>query len=273
MSVHPEPPEKVTTSVSHQATLTNPVRAAQARPLEGRTALVTGASGALGTAIADELRDQGADVHGVDIVGDGVFHADLSTPDGNEAAVANVIDAAGRLDILVLNAGGQYVSPIGEFPQAEWERLTDVMLNGPFAMLRAAWPTLIAAPGGRVVVTGSTTSYMAEPNKAGYIAAKHGVLGLVRVAALEGAAYGLTANLVAPGWIDTPMLRNQLEALAVTRGTTVEEVIETLSAGQPGNRFIAVEEVAAAVAFLAGPRASAINGVALPIDLGASVQV
>ena len=173
----------------------------------------------------------------------------------------------------MLNAGSQFVSPISEFPQAQWNRLTDIMLNGPFAMLRAAWPALTSRPGGRVVVTGSTTSYMAEPFKAAYISAKHGVLGLVRVAALEGAPHQLTANLVAPGWMDTPMLRNQLEVQAETRGMTVEAVIEMLSAGQPGNRFIAVEEVAAAVAFLSSPRASAINGVALPVDLGASVQV
>lgn len=243
------------------------------RPLQDRVALVTGANGGLGKAIVDELRGVGADVHGVDVVGDEVFHADLSTVEGNEAAVAHVLREAGHLDILVLNAGAQHVSPIDEFPHEQWNRLTDIMLNGPFAMLKAAWPALIARPGGRVVVTGSTTSYMAEPHKAGYIAAKHGVLGLVRVAALEGADHGLTANLVAPGWMDTPMLRNQLEALAEARGTTTEAVIESLSAGQPGNRFIALEEVAAAVAFLAGPRASAINGVALAVDLGASVQV
>jgi 3-hydroxybutyrate dehydrogenase len=241
--------------------------------LAERVALVTGATGALGRAIVAELSDQGATVIATDVVGDGVFQADLSTVEGNESAVAHAIETAGRLDILVLNAGVQFVSPIDQFPNEQWQRLTDVMLNGPFAALRAAWPALTAREGGRVVVTGSTTSYMAEPFKAGYISAKHGVLGLVRVAALEGAAYGLTANLVSPGWMDTPMLRNQLEAQAETRGITVEEVIEMLSAGQPGHRFIAVEEVAAAVAFLASPRASAINGIALPIDLGASIQV
>lgn len=244
-----------------------------AGPLAGRVALVTGASGGLGCAIVKEFRDQGADVYGADIVGDDVFQADLSTPEGNGEVIAKVFEAAGRLDILALNAGGQFVSPIDRFPDEEFDRLTDVMLKGPFAALKAAWPALTARPGGRVVVTGSTTSFMAEPYKAGYISAKHGVLGLVRVAALEGAAYELTANLVSPGWMDTPMLRNQLEAQAEERNMTVEAVIEMLSAGQPGNRFIRVEEVAAAVAFLAGPTASAINGVALPIDLGACVQV
>ncbi|MGO9885137.1 MAG: SDR family oxidoreductase [Solirubrobacteraceae bacterium] len=242
------------------------------RPLEGRVALVTGAVGALGTAIVKDLGQQGAEVYGVDVVGEGVFRADLSTPAGNESAVAHVLEIAGRLDILVLNAGVQFVAAIGGFPQEEWKRLTDVMLNGPFAALSAAWPALTSRPGGRVIVTGSTTSYLAEPFKAAYVSAKHGVLGLVRVAALEGAAHQLTANLVAPGWMDTQMLRSQLEAQAETRGITVDEVIATLSAVQPGNRFIAVEEVAAAVCFLASPRASAINGVALPIDLGASVQ-
>jgi 3-hydroxybutyrate dehydrogenase len=259
--------------MSADTTRPSAVSVPSAVPLRERVALVTGASGALGAAIVTELRQQGADVYGVDITGDGVFRADLSTTAGNDSAVGHVLDAAGRLDILVLNAGAQFVAPLAGFPDEEWTRLTDIMLNGPFAALRAAWPALTSRPGARVIVTGSTTSYMAEPFKAAYISAKHGVLGLVRVAALEGAPYGLTANLVAPGWMDTPMLRNQLEVQAETRGIAVDEVIGLLSAVQPGNRFVAVEEVAAAVSFLVGPRASAINGVALPIDLGASVQV
>ena len=243
------------------------------QPLRGRVALVTGASGALGAAIVQALRQQGAHVHGVDITGDGVFRADLSTAAGNASAIAHVVDGGGRLDILVLNAGAQFVASIAAFPDEQWKRLTDIMLNGPFAALRAAWPALTTRPGARVIVTGSTTSYLAEPFKAAYISAKHGVLGLVRVAALEGAPYGLTANLVAPGWMDTPMFRSQLEVQAETRNMGIDQVIATLSAVQPGNRFIAVEEVAAAVSFLAGPGASAINGVVLPVDLGASVQV
>lgn len=242
------------------------------REPEQRVALVTGASGSLGKAIVEELRRQGAAVYGADIVGEESFHVDLSTVSGNEAAVAHVLAEAGRLDILVLNAGVQHVASLEAFPQAEWERLTNIMLNGPFAALRAAWPALTRRPGGRVVVTGSTDSFRAERFKAGYVAAKHGVLGLVRVAALEGAAHGLTANLVAPGWMDTPLVRNQLESLAEARGTSLEQVLGTLPSGEPGNRFVAVEEVAAAVGFLASPRASAISGVALPVDLGASVQ-
>ncbi|MCK1544434.1 SDR family oxidoreductase [Bradyrhizobium sp. 179] len=238
--------------------------------LKGRVALVTGAAGGLGKAIVADLRERGADVYGVDIVGDGVFHADLSTTAGNRDMVAHVLAIAGRLDILVLNAGVQVVSPLDEFPDTEWERQRAVMLDGPFVALKAAWRALTNAPGGRVVVTASSCSWGGARRKAGYVASKHGVLGLVRTAALEGAAYGLTANAVSPGWMDTGMMRGQLEAQAANRGISVDEVIASYRKAQPGERFVDVREVAAAVGFLASPCASAVNGTCIPVDLGAS---
>ncbi|WP_051448315.1 SDR family oxidoreductase [Bradyrhizobium sp. WSM1417] len=240
--------------------------------LEGRVALVTGAVGGLGKAIVAELRERGATVHGADIAGDGVFHADLSTADGNRDMVAHVLATAGHLDILVLNAGCQFVSPLHQFPDAEWERLRAVMLDGPFFALKAAWSALTRAPGGRVVVTASVASYGGGRQKAAYTAAKHGVLGLVRVAALEGAVHGLTINAVAPGWMDTALMRGQLEAQAANRGTSIDEVIALFRAAQPGNRFVDVREVAATIGFLASPCASGINGTCIPIDLGASAS-
>ncbi|MGY3033952.1 3-hydroxybutyrate dehydrogenase [Bradyrhizobium sp. USDA 4354] len=238
--------------------------------LEGRVALVTGAAGGLGQAIVAELRDRGANVYGVDVVGKDVFHADLSTASGNRDMVAHVVATAGRLDILVLNAGCQFVAPLDQFPDAEWERLRAVMLDGPFAALKAAWPALIKSRGGRVVVTASSASLGGASKKAAYTAAKHGVLGLVRVAALEGAAHGLTVNAIAPGWMDTGMMRGQLEAQAASRGISVDEVIALFRASQPGNRFVEVREVAATIGFLVSPAASGVSGVCLPIDLGAN---
>lgn len=240
--------------------------------LEGRVALVTGAAGGLGRAICDGLSARGAEVYGVDISGENVFHADLSTVEGNNAMIADVLRRAGRLDVLVLNAGVQHIAPIDVFPDEQWARLRGVLLDGPFYALKAAWPHLTAQPGGRVVVTASTGSLIAEKSKAGYVSAKHGVMGLVRVAALEGAEVGLTVNAVAPGWVDTPMLRGQLAAQAQKRGVSEGEVVTILCADQPGNRFIEMREVAAAVEFFASPAASGINGVILPIDLGANVQ-
>ncbi|RZN07895.1 short-chain dehydrogenase [Bradyrhizobium genosp. SA-3] len=238
--------------------------------LEGRVALVTGAAGGLGKAIVSELRERGADVHGVGIASEGVLHADLSTASGNRDMIAHVLATAGRLDILVLNAGCQFVAPIDQFPDAEWERLRGVMLDGPFFAMKAAWSALTKAPGGRVVVTASTASFGGAPGRAAYIAAKHGVLGLVRVAALEGAAHGLTVNAVAPGWMDTAMMRRQLEAQAASRGINTDEIVARFRSSQPGDRFVDIREVAAAIGFLASPCASGINGECVTIDLGAS---
>ncbi|MCC8946650.1 SDR family oxidoreductase [Bradyrhizobium sp. Arg62] len=233
--------------------------------LEGRVALVTGAAGGLGKAIAAELRERGAAVHGVDIAGDGVFHADLAAASGNRDMIAHVLAVAGRLDILVLNAGCQFVAPIDKFPDAEWERLRGVMLDGPFFAMKAAWAALTKSPGGRVVVTASTSSFGGAPGKAAYTAAKHGVLGLVRVAALEGAEHGLTVNAVAPGWMDTGMMRDQLEVQAATMGVSTDEVVTRFRAAQPAKRFVDVREVAATIGFLASPAASGVNGVCVPI--------
>lgn len=237
--------------------------------LEGRVALVTGAAGGLGKAIAAELSERGADVHGVDLVGDGVLHADLSTAGGNRDMVTSVLAIAGRLDILVLNAGCQFIAPLDQFPDAEWDRLQAVMLNGPFFALKAAWPALTKSPGGRVVVTASTASFAGTRQKAAYTAAKHGALGLIRVAALEAARHGLTVNGIAPGWMDTGMMRRQLQAQAANRGISTDEVIAHFRAAQPGNRFIDVREVASVVGFLVSPCASGVNGTCIPIDLGA----
>lgn len=240
--------------------------------LEGRVALVTGAMGGLGKAIVGALRERGADVHGADLFGEGTIHADLSSADGNRDMVAHVLATSGRLDILVLNAGCQFTAPLDQFPDAEWIRLRAVMLDGPFFALKAAWPALTKSPGGRVVVTASPLSHGGASNKAAYTAAKHGVLGLVRVAALEGAKHGLTVNAVAPGWMDTALMRGQLDAQAEKRGISRDEVFALFQAEQPGDRLIDVREVAATVGFLVSPNASAVNGVCVPVDLGASAR-
>lgn len=236
-----------------------------AASLEGRVAIVTGAVGGLGKAIVSELRERGANVHGVDIAGEGVFHADLATASGNKDMIDHVLAATGRLDILVLNAGRQFVAPIDQFPDSEWDRLRALMLDGPFFAMKAAWSALTKIPGGRIVVTASTSSFVGGMGKAAYTAAKHGVLGLVRVAALEGAPHGLTVNAVAPGWMDTAMMRDQLDVQAATMGVSTAEVVARFRASQPARRFVDVREVAATIGFLVSPTASGVNGVCVPV--------
>lgn len=237
--------------------------------LAGRVAVVTGASGQVGQAVADEFTARGATVFGVDLHGEGCFHADLGTAAGNRDAIGAAIAEHGHLDILVLNAGIQHMAPLPEFPDAEWERLLSVMLTGPFQAIKHAWRSLTREPGGRILATASTSSFVAERYKAAYVTAKHGLLGLMKVAALEGAQHGLTANAVAPSWMRTPLLEDQLADRVRLLGLTEQEVLEKLVAEQAVQRFVEPAEVAAVLGFLAGSSASAITGVCIPVDLGA----
>jgi 3-hydroxybutyrate dehydrogenase len=239
------------------------------RALAGRVALVTGGAGSLGRAIVQEFSAQGATVVGVDLRGADCLHADVATAVGNGAAIDAVIAAHGRLDVLVLNAGVQHLAPMPDFPEERWRELIDVMVTGPFLAMKHAWPHLIRRSGGRILVTASTSSFVAERFKAAYVAAKHGVLGLVKVAALEGAPHGLTANAVAPSWMRTPLVEDQVADRAALSGLTAEQVIAEMVSDQAAPRFVEPSEVAATLAFLAGPAASGITGTCVPVDLGA----
>lgn len=234
-----------------------------------RVAIVTGAGGALGRSICAQLQTDGVTVVGVDVAGEGYEHFDVGSATGCAEMVARTVELHGRLDILVLNAGVQHVSPIDTFDIAQWQRVMDVCLNGPFYAIRSAWPELIRSGAGRIVATASTSSFHAEPFKAAYNAAKHGLLGLIKSAAVEGGRHGLTANAVAPSWMRTPMVEQQLVEQMRLRGASREAVLGDFLAGQPIKRFIDTGEVASAIAYLASARASAITGVCLPVDLGA----
>jgi 3-hydroxybutyrate dehydrogenase len=236
--------------------------------LEGRVALVTGAAGGLGSAVCAEFGAQGAAVVGVDVRGEGVLLADISNEDGNRLAVETALARYGRLDILVLNAAVQHVAPIAEFPTVEWDRLMGVLLKGPFLSMKAAWAALTARPGGRIIATASTSAFVAEPYKAAYIAAKHGLLGLVKVAAMEGGPCGLTANAVAPGLMMTGLIEGQMAEQMHIRGQSRDEILSVWCSGQAIKRPVDTAEVAATIGFLAGDRASGITGAVIPVDLG-----
>lgn len=237
--------------------------------LVGKVAIVTGSQGALGQSITAALGRRGATVVGVDIAGDSEMVADISSVTDNERVVEETVSRYGRLDILALNAGVQHMAPINEFPPGKWTQLTGVMLTGPFLMMAAAWEHLAAAGQGRIVATASTSSFVAEKYKAAYVAAKHGLLGLVKVAALEGAEKGITVNAVAPSWMRTAMVEKQVAERSRLLGKSADDVIADLVAEQAVKRFVEPEEVAETIAFLASPRAAAITGSCVPVDLGA----
>ena len=237
-------------------------------PLAGRVAVVTGAAGGLGGTTVRALRRAGAAVVPVDVRGDDCLIADVSTAGGNRAMVAAALERHGRLDIVVLNAGAQAMNPIASYRAGDWDQLMNLMARGPFLAMKFAWPHLTRQPGGRIIVTASTVSLVGAPYKAAYVAAKHAVLGLVKVAALEGAAAGLTANAVAPGWMGTPLAENQIGDHMRLRGMSRDEVTAAMVAEQPARRFVGTAEVAALITFLAGDGGSAINGACIPVDTG-----
>jgi len=236
--------------------------------LEGRTAIVTGAAGGLGRAICEVLAREGACVVRVDMAGDDCLHLDVGSADGNRAMVEAALELHGRLDVLVLNAGVQHMAPLPEFPEEQWDRLMDVMAKGPFLAIKHAWPHLTRRPGGRIVVTASGSSFIAEKYKAAYVSAKHAVAGLVKVAALEGGPLGLTANAVAPGWMMTQLIEGQMADQVRLHGRPREEILASWMAQSPVERPVETAEVAETIAFLASERASGINGAIVPVDLG-----
>ena len=177
---------------------------------EVRAALVTGAASGIGAAIAARLEDDGWDVLSVDVRGDVDLHADLTTREGNRDAVTAAVERFGRLDAVIPNAGFQHVSPIEEFPEDRWDAIIALLLTSPFLLARYAWPHLRASGRGRFVAIASVHGLVASPYKAAYVSAKHGVLGLVKTLALEGAEHGISATAVCPAYVRTPLVEGQI---------------------------------------------------------------
>jgi 3-hydroxybutyrate dehydrogenase len=230
---------------------------------ERRAALVTGAASGIGKAIAERLEGEW-DVHAVDLA-DG----DLATREGNRAVVDAALERFGRLDAVVANAGFQHVAPIEEFPEDRWNALLAVLLTSPFLLAKYAWPALRESGDGRFVAIASAHSLTASPFKAGYVAAKHGVLGLVKTLALEGADHGISASAVCPAYVRTPLVEAQVADQARAHGLSEERVLEeVILERQAVKRLLEPEEVADVVAFLLGPSGPAFTGSAVEIDLG-----
>jgi 3-hydroxybutyrate dehydrogenase len=227
-------------------------------------ALVTGAASGIGRAIAERLESGGWQVHAVDVA-DG----DLSTRAGNRAVVDAALARFGRLDAVVANAGFQHVAPIDEFDEERWDALLAVLLTSPFLLAKYAWEALRESGDGRFLVVASVHGLVASPFKVGYVSAKHGVLGLVKAIALEGAPHGITSAAICPGYARTPLVEQQVEAQAKAHGLPAERVLEdVLLAPQAVKRLIEPAEIAEVAAFLLGPGGRSFSGAPVVMDLG-----
>ncbi|GAA2370030.1 3-hydroxybutyrate dehydrogenase [Nonomuraea africana] len=242
--------------------------------LTGRTALVTGAGSGIGRACAVRLAAAGARVLVVDRSGAAAER--VAKEIGGVAVTADLsLDGfLGELprepvDILVNNAGFQHVAPIEEFPPEIFATMLKVMLEAPFLLARHVLPGMYARGWGRVVNVSSVHGLRASPYKAAYVAAKHGLEGLSKVIALEGAAKGVTSTCVNPGYVRTELVERQIAAQAVSHGIPESEVVEQVML-QPAavKRLIEPAEVAELVAYLCGPHGSFVTGVSLPVDGG-----
>jgi 3-hydroxybutyrate dehydrogenase len=203
-------------------------------------------------------------VHGVD-VGD----ADLTTREGNRAVVDAALDRFGRLDAVVANAGFQHVAPVAEFPEEQWDKLIALLLTSPFLLAKYAWEALAASGDGRFLVIASAHGLTASPYKAGYVSAKHGVLGLVKTLALEGADVGISASAICPCYVRTPLVEAQIADQARSHGISEDEVLtEVILERQAVKRLLEPAEVADTAAFLLGPTGRAFTGAPVVIDLG-----
>jgi 3-hydroxybutyrate dehydrogenase len=242
--------------------------------LQGRAALVTGAASGIGRAVATRLSEAGMDVLAVDLepdeTGPGVpFAANLIEPEANAGAVAAALERFGRLDVVVPNAGVQHVAPVHEFPDERWQAIVALLLTSPFLLAKHAWSALRDSPAGRFIVIASVHGLVASPYKAAYVSAKHGVLGLVKTLALEGAGEGISAVAVCPGYVRTPLVEKQIADQARVHSLSEDDVLEqVILAPHAVKELIEPAEVAEVVAFLAGSAGRAFTGAPVTMDQG-----
>jgi len=251
-----------------------------------KTALVTGAASGIGAEIAKTLFDDGCHVVIADLnepaylsdlatANQRVLYipTDLSKQESCQALVDRILKEFGAVDILVNNAGFQHISPLEEFPETVWDKMLQVMLTAPFLLSKYVLPGMKQKHWGRIINMGSIHSQVASLNKAGYIAAKHGLVGLTKATALEGGPFGVTANVICPAYVRTPLVEQQIAAQAETLGLSVEEVESQvfLKASATG-KMIEPAEVASMVSYLCSGQAKSITGACWTIDGGWTAQ-
>ncbi|GAB3891304.1 3-hydroxybutyrate dehydrogenase [Kibdelosporangium lantanae] len=241
--------------------------------LGGRTALVTGGAGGIGLACVRALAAAGAKVHVVDVDAEGAGQAAAEV--GGWAHVADLTEPSAidalpdGIDILVNNAGIQHVAPLAEFPPAAFARMQALMVTAPFLLIRRSLPAMYARGWGRIVNMSSVHGLRASAFKAAYVAAKHGLEGLSKVAAIEGAEHGVTSNCVNPGYVRTALVDGQVDAQAAEHGIPREDVVERVLLRRAAiKRLIEPEDVASLVVWLCGAHAGHVTGASIPLDGG-----
>jgi len=255
--------------------------------LKGKSAVVTGSTSGIGLGIATALAAAGADVmlngfgdaaeieetraglekdHGIKAVYNA---ADLTKGEETKAMIAEAEATLGKVDILVNNAGIQTVSPVDEFPEDRWELIVALNMSSNFYAIKAALPGMKRRGWGRIINIASAHGLVASPYKAAYVAAKHGVVGLTKVVALETAEQGVTCNAICPGFVKTPLVEGQIADQAKANSMSEEQVVrDVILASQPTKKFVEVDDLGALTVFLAGEHSGSITGAALQIDGG-----
>ncbi|MEO7021622.1 MAG: 3-hydroxybutyrate dehydrogenase [Ktedonobacteraceae bacterium] len=249
--------------------------------LAGKVAIVTGAASGIGLAVAQDFAQQGVRVTISDIDqerGQAVaaempgarFHAaNMAKAEEVKLLVSGTIEAEGRVDILVNNAGIQHVASIVEFPEEKWRLIIEIMLTAPFLLTQAVLPSMYEHNWGRIINIASVHGLRASAFKSAYVAAKHGLIGLTRVTALESAAYGVTCNAICPSYVRTPLVEKQIAAQAKVHHIPASEVVEKVMLTEGAiKRLLEPSEVAQLVTYLCGDAASGITGGAQTIDCG-----
>jgi len=259
--------------------------------LKGLSAVVTGSTSGIGLGIATVLASKGANLvingfgeaaaieaeranleakYGVKVVYSG---ADISKPDEVKAMIDLCVSSFGAVDILVNNAGIQFTESVEDFPLERWNAIIAINLSGVFFGAQAALPHMRAKGFGRIINIGSVHGLIGSTHKVAYVAAKHGVVGMSKVIALETAGSGVTCNTICPGWVHTPLVQKQIEAIAADEGITIAAASEKLLIEkQPSKQFATPEQMGELAAFLSSEAAGQITGVAIPVDGGWTAQ-
>src|SRR5690242_1830270 len=264
-----------------------PENIAKRETFAGKVSLVTGSTSGIGLGIARALAAAGSDIvlNGfgkpdeiadvqAKIVADFMVRvsfspADMSKPAAIRDMIEKTLQMSGRLDILVNNAGIQHVAPLQNFPPEKWDAILAIDLSSVFHTTRLALPSMLRNNWGRIINIASAHGLVASAYKSAYVAAKHGVVGLTKVTALETAEQGITCNAICPGYVYTPLVEAQIDGQAKAHNIPREKVIrDVLLAQQPNKRFATVEELGALSVFLASDAAASITGIAMPVDGG-----